>query len=58
MWLAYLYLGQETPSGVFTDEAMAKAWAAEWPNRYVLKRPNLDKTFATMAVEYNSKYEG
>lgn len=45
--------------GVFSDDVMAVQWVSLNPDeREVYELPLLDKTFATLAVEYNSKYEG
>ena len=43
--------------GVFIDKPMSDAWKDEKPSREIYAIPVLDKSFAKMAVEYNTKYE-
>lgn len=45
--------------GVYTDKQMALKWKAEdEENRTLWTYPLLDTTFASLAVQYNNKYEG
>ncbi len=56
MWIAYDE--NDFLIGVFSDEHMATGWSQEVEGREVCEVPLIDKTFATMAVEHNRKYEG
>lgn len=45
--------------GVFTDDAMAKAWVkGKHLHRKIESVKCLDKSFAEMSIEYNKSYKG
>ena len=54
IWLAY---EEDMIAGAVTDGDMAEKWTEENSTREIYEIPLLDKTFAKMTVEYNTKYE-
>ena len=54
IWLAY---EEDMIAGAFTDGDMAEKWTEDNSTREIYEIPLLDKTFAKMTVEYNTKYE-